>query len=446
MRIAVLTALILLAAVPVAAADLPWSAPRAASPAAAFFSLPGLVFAADGSGLISWNTGEPARGHLATLRPGGAIVQRGTLGGEVVAKPLVTGGRRTVVLTRKRRVAKQFRTLDQLTATFGTTASPRGRTRKVGGSHEVFGEDQGPAMASSGDEVAVGWVEKVGQERTATGSRSRVAAGVRPPADARDDAAADARLGEHRAGLRPRARARRRLQQRPREERRATGDQVPHPSPGRGLGGAHVLGDREPLTTLVAASNRIGQVVIAWGSQDSGEEASRPWSCVPRCAPAWLRHCRRARPRRHARLRAGGARRDHERRRLRRDRRMDERERPPGGRTFPLRTATRIGGGRFGAATEVSPNGVLGGLAVTTKNHGDVHLLAWTDAPPPNAEPHPPYDVFAALRPAPRVPSTRPSASPRPRSTTAVPRSPRSAPAGRPCCGRSERARRRGSS
>ena len=47
--------------------------------------------------------------------------------------------------------------------------------------------------------------------------------------------------------------------------------------PGRGFGGAHVLGDRQPLTTLVAASNRLGQIVVAWGSQDSGEEASRPW-------------------------------------------------------------------------------------------------------------------------------------------------------------------------
>ena len=66
----------------------------------------------------------------------------------------------------------------------------------------------------------------------------------------------------------------------------------------------------------------------------------------------------------------------------------------------PSRCAPRpaSAAGRFGAATEVSPNGVLGGLAVTTKNHGDVHLLTWTDAPPPNAEPHPPYDVFAALR------------------------------------------------
>ena len=71
---------------------------------------------------------------------------------------------------------------------------------------------------------------------------------------------------------------------------------------------------------------------------------------------------------------------------------------PSGAETFPLRTATRIAGGRFGAATEVSPNGVLGGLAVTTKHHGDVHLLTWTDALPDSVEPTAPNDVFAALR------------------------------------------------
>ena len=56
--------------------------------------------------------------------------------------------------------------------------------------------------------------------------------------------------------------------------------------PGHGFGGAHVLGDRQPLTTLVAASNRLGQIVVAWGSQDSGEEASRPWVVRAAVRPA----------------------------------------------------------------------------------------------------------------------------------------------------------------
>ena len=136
-RAILLATLTLLVAAPAAAAAPPWSAPRDASPPAAFLTTPGLVSGPDGSALLSWNTGEPARGHVSTLRADGTIVPHGTLGGEVVAKPLLRGGDRTVVLARTRRVAKRFRTLDQLNVRFGTTTSPRGRVRRVGGAHEV---------------------------------------------------------------------------------------------------------------------------------------------------------------------------------------------------------------------------------------------------------------------------------------------------------------------
>ena len=133
-----------------------------------------------------------------------------------------------------------------------------------------------------------------------------------------------------------------------------------------------MLGDRRAADHARRRLDRIGQVVIAWGSQDSGEEASRPW--VVRAAvrpgvsfgPAVV-------------LDPGGAR-DFAPGALAAT--MSDADSaatvawtnvsgPPGAETFPLRTATRVGGRRFGAATEVSPNGVLGGLAVTTKNHGD---------------------------------------------------------------------------
>jgi hypothetical protein len=55
---------------------------------------------------------------------------------------------------------------------------------------------------------------------------------------------------------------------------------------------------------------------------------------------------------------------------------------------------TALPGQRFGAFTELSPNGVVGGLAV---GHG-IARLSWTDALPSNVEPQPRCDVFAALR------------------------------------------------
>ena len=225
-RAILLATLTLLVAVPAAAAAPPWSAPRDASPPAAFLTAPGLVAGPGGDALLSWNTGEPARGHLSTLRADGTIVPHGALGGEVVAKPLLRGGDRTVVLARTRRITKRCRTLDQLTVRFGTTTSPRGRVRRVGSAHEVVGEDQGPAIAVHGGEVAVAWVETAGL--AAPPLPDRVLARrprVRQAADARDHRAADARLREHRARLRPRAQARRRL----REPAPPPGDRRAHP-------------------------------------------------------------------------------------------------------------------------------------------------------------------------------------------------------------------------
>jgi hypothetical protein len=336
--------------------------------------------------------GEPARGQLAVLQPDGTIVPRGTLGAEIVAKPLITGGSRSVILTRRRRVTRDFRTVDQLTATFGTTASPRGRARRVGGSHEVAGEDQGPALASSGSEVAVAWVELLSRERhryriafsrggRAFGRPQTLATLVLPTRDSESVALAYGRKRELVAAY---ASARRKDGGRPVIAVRTR-------RPGHGFGRARILGKRQPLTDLATASSG-GRVVAAWGSQDSGEEANRPW--IVRAA-----------------LRGPG-------RRFGRAAVLDPGEtveRVPGrlaavmtrdgtatlawtnvvGDRFPLRTATAPPGRRFGPTAEPSPNGVVGGLAADR----GAALLSWTDAEPDIAEP-PPRDVFAALRPA----------------------------------------------
>ena len=389
-RAILLATVTLLVVVPAAAAAPPWSAPRDASPSAGFLTAPGLVSGPGGSALLSWNTGEPARGHLSTLRANGTIVPHGTLGGEVVAKPLLLGGDRTVVLTRARRVAKRFRTLDQLNVRFGTTTSPRGRVRRVGGAHEVAGEDQGPALAVHGDEVAVAWVELLSRERHryriafARGGRTfgkpqTLATTRLPTRDSESIALAYGSRGDliaaYSAGPRHPVVVER--------TRRRSGR----------FGSAHVLGDRQPLTSLVAASNRRGAVVVAWGSQDSGEETNRPWVVraakrpgvsfgpavvldaggTPAFAPRMLA----------ANVSDDGA----------YTVAWNNVAGPAGAETFPLRVATAPVTS-WGRATEITPSGVLGGLAV---DHGNL-LLSWTDEPPPTVLPHPPYDVFAAQR------------------------------------------------
>lgn len=381
MRIALLAALTLLVAAPVAIADPPWSAPREIGSTARFISGPALAFTSSGAGVLAWNTGEPAVGHLATLRADGRVVERPRLGGEIVAGPLIRGGR-TAVLTRVRRVTKRFRTLDTLAVRFGTAANPKGRVRRVGGTHEVFGEDQGPAIAVHGSEVAVAWVGKFGRERHRYriafsrgggkfGTPQTLATTLLPTRDSESIALAYGSRGDLVAAYASRRRKPVIVQRTRRSSHH--------------FGSEHVLGDRQPLTTLVAASNAMGRMVVAWGSQDSGEEASRPW--IVRAAkrpgvsfgPAVV-------------LDAGGAH-DFAPRTVAAKVSNDGGTTvawnnvtgPPTAETFPLRVATAPVG-TWEPAREITPNGVLGGLAL---GHGNV-LLSWTD------DLH--HDVFAAVR------------------------------------------------
>ena len=289
MRIAVLAALTLLVAAPVAAADPPWSAPRAASRPPPSSARRALAFASTAPASIALEhrgaRARPPRDAAARRRdraarharrrgrrqrrwsPAAAAPWSSPASGRVTKRRSARStAERDASAPRRPARPRPARRRD------ATRCSARTRARRSPcrrrGRGRVGREGRAGAPPLPGRVLA---------------RRSR----LRPPADAHHHAAPDARLREHRARVRPRARARRRLQQRPREERRAPGDQVPHPPAGRGFGGAHVLGDRQPLTTLVAASNRIGQVVIAWGSQDSAaKRRAARGSCAPRCAPA----------------------------------------------------------------------------------------------------------------------------------------------------------------
>ena len=275
--------------------------------------------------------------------------------------------------------------------------------------------------------------------------RHRVPGGVlawparlRPPADAHAPTLLATRDAESIAlAYGPGARAGRRLQQRPREQRRAPGDQSARaPAPGRGARRRARAGDRRPLTdprsrALERASDRL---VVAWGSQDSGEEASRPW--VERAAVApparSFGRCLVLDP--------GGA---ETARRGALAAAMSDADSAatvawtnvsgaPGADDVPAahRDPRRRAGDS--APTEVSPNwGRSARLAVTTEIHADRAICSrGPTRRPANAEPHPPYDVFAALRPAAHgPPSARPSASRRPElDDGGRTRSPRSAP------------------
>jgi hypothetical protein len=398
-RRAVLATLTLLLAAP-ALADPPWSPPRDASPSAAFLTTPGIAFGRDGAALLSWNTGEPPRARLATLQADGAIVQRGGLAGSVAAKPLVTRGDRTAILTRRRRITKDFRTLDRLDVTFGTTSTPHGRSRRVA-AYRAAGEEQGPAMAAARGEVAVAWVE-LRRPRDPLGPSYRIRVAVsrggrafgRPLTLAttrlptRDSQSVALAYGRGRELLAAYSTARRADGRRPVIAVRTR-------RPGHGFSRAQVLGTRQPLCDLAAAAAPNGRAFVAWGSQDSGEEASRPW--VVRAA---LRGAGARRFGRSAVLDPGETRdrvRGHLAAVVARGGAVTLAWTNVRGATFPLRTASAPAHGPFAAATEVVPDGVVGGLAVSAAGST---VLSWSDSRHEELESPPPRDVFAALRPA----------------------------------------------
>ena len=102
--------------------------------------------------------------------------------------------------------------------------------------------------------------------------------------------------------------------------------------------------------------------------------------------------------RRRAGLRPGRARRDHERRRLRRDRRMDERAAASGAETFPLRTATAPPAGVRRGDRGQPERGARrsGGHHQASRRRAPAH--AGPTRCPTASSRTAPNDVFAALR------------------------------------------------
>jgi hypothetical protein len=393
----VLATLALLVAAPAAGADPPWSAPRDASPPADFLTTPGIAFGRDGSALLSWNAGT--RGGVATLRPDGAIVQHGTPGFTLVAKPLAYGRNRTVLLQRARHITKDFRTLDRLAVIFGTVARPLGHSRRVAVFHAA-GEEQGPAIATTQDEVAVAWVELRARPRDPANDRYRIRVAVsrggrafgRPTTLAttglptRDSQSVALTYGPRRELLAAYSTARR-------ANGRGPVIAVRTRRPGHGFGPARQLGVRSPLTDLVAAAAPNGRTVVAWGSQDAGEESSRPW-----VVRATLRGAGRRRFARAVVLDPGETRDRHSgdlQAAMARDGTATLAWTNLRGDELPLRTARAAPRRAFGRPVEIAASGIVGGLAVDA---GGATILSWTEAFSEFADPVPPADVFAALR------------------------------------------------
>ncbi|HEV7807257.1 MAG TPA: hypothetical protein VGO80_15650 [Solirubrobacteraceae bacterium] len=161
----------------------------------------------------------------------------------------------------------------------------------------------------------------------------------------------------------------------------------------RGFGPVMRVGRGNQSVRVSAAISNGGKAIVAWGSQDGGEDANEPWVV------------------RAARLRRGG-------RRFSATQTLDAGSaagRPegrialaftPGGkatvawsavaiadRSFPVMAAAAARGGRFGAAQQLAPSGAVGAVAVRADGAA---VVVWSAL----AGSQQPVQVFGSVRPA----------------------------------------------
>ena len=264
----------------------PWSEPRSVAAQLGQVGAPTLGFGTPNGALISWtaNPGIPrARTGFANLTPRGTLVLQPSSGGALATRPEVDGRGRAVLL-RRRAIVRRTATSAQryrLEAWFGVP--PSGPSKTIANYRGAAVEGEGvDADANASGRVAAAWVEHHGRG-DAEGIRVRVALGDvnrgyrRPRTLAtgglptRDSGAVGVAYADNgdlvvvysttrREGRRDRPVVAARV--RPR---------------GGSFGPVQVLGRRQPLTELTVAPARNGRTLVAWGSQDSGEEAGRPW-------------------------------------------------------------------------------------------------------------------------------------------------------------------------
>jgi hypothetical protein len=400
------------ASAPIAAAAPPWEPPRTVARSTGELLLASTIdFGAAGNALLSWvvaSAGAPET-VFATMLRDGSVVGSGRLTGALTTGPEIYGRDRVVMLRGRPLLRPSRRTSTRryrLDALFGTTRSPLGGGSRRVSTFAAFPGSSEVAMGTNNrGDVAVAWVEPRGRESSPSTYRLRAALGRedrgfgRPqtlaswPSPRIDDSlAVTVAYGAGGDLLVAFTMTRREG----RRERRLVAARVRRR--GGAFGRATVLGSRQASTELTAAVAPDGRMVVAWGSQDGGEGAERPWVVQAAVRPAGRRFARAqlldpgdATERVPGRVALG----------MSRDGRATlawsnarGRRFPP---TYPVRTASTGRSGGFGRVTQLAENGGVHDLAVASDGSA---VVTWS-----------PYDPEEEL-PAPLYAQVRPSGAP----------------------------------
>jgi hypothetical protein len=374
-----------------AQAAAPWSAPTDVGPPSDYVQAPRLAFSPAGSGLLGWLVrmgGEPGAvggplvahndgysGRIASLGANGVLGSVRTLPDSVAAGPALDAtGRglvlRTLALSTDDSGRRRFRLTWSNVSRNGTV----GRARPL--ATATMTDPPALAVGARGDAVAA-WNEYRspasprelwGTFRIRAAWRARGGSFGRPVTlldtqalDYEHNGAVTAAIGRRGRAVVVFADAR----ERPRRDRRTvlawTRDAR------RGFGRTLVVGPHAGFARMAAAVTDRGRVIVAWGTQDGGEEANRPW--VVRAATLATRarkfsHAQTLDPGHGISYAVGSV-----ALAVAADGRATAawsgvRRAAPMGVTFPVMSATSDAIGRFGPAAEIAPDGIVGGLAV----------------------------------------------------------------------------------
>ena len=264
----------------------PWSEPRSIGAATGLVSGAEIGFGPGGTALLSRRTHADAAARqedyvdrLATLTPDGRLVEHRSLS---LAAPPVLLGRGRVALLRERRLSEQGATLPRvrLSLSVGSTERPAGRSRP----HRLASFTTFPSGGSSAiavgpqGQVAIAWVAYRGDELGFGRYRVRlalrrpngrfeirtVASGATDQTGIYDPPGVAVAIGGRSdvivaysvAGPFIRVRSLRR---------------------GGRRGRLQTLGPHSGVVDLEARASRSGRTVVAWATQDGGEEANEPY-------------------------------------------------------------------------------------------------------------------------------------------------------------------------
>ena len=270
-----------------ASAAPPWSEPRSVGSAAPSVSRATIDFGPGGTALLSRRTGANGADRLTTLTPAGRLIEHKPLTDRLAAPPQLFG-RGRVALLRQRLLSGQEAGSHRvrLSLSLGSTARPAGRGRPQRlATFTTFPSGRSSAMATGPrGQIAIVWMAYRGDVER---GRFRLRLALRRPdgrlelrtvaAGATDETAVydppgvavaigargDVTVAYTVGGLS--------------EPRREASVSVRTLRRGRRFGRPQTLGPHSGVVDLAARASRSGRTVVAWATQDSGEEFSAPY-------------------------------------------------------------------------------------------------------------------------------------------------------------------------